>query len=183
MWPPTYGLKGKRLDATIHAIISDPTLPLALSKPHKPRKTHTTLSSHPAPIRDQNGARDCWHESLRQTMLYTLLAQERYGVPVEDGLLLYAKRGGEGTAGEGRDTWAAPGEERDGVVYHPARGRRRRVWMWRERPFCHRQLETKGFVGGAMRLMRACFTGGWVFRSRCFFLPDLVVWLGGGECG
>ncbi|KAG6888262.1 hypothetical protein C0992_009151 [Termitomyces sp. T32_za158] len=79
IWSPTYGLKGK-LDATVNAIISDPNPPFA-----------PVVSSGPKPLEIKTGRAMGGMEHRAQTMLYTLLAAERYGAEVSSGLLYYTQ--------------------------------------------------------------------------------------------
>jgi len=79
IWSPTYGLKGK-LDATVQAVISDPNPPF-------PR----TITSGPQPLEIKTGRAVAGMEHRAQTMLYTLLTAERYGVEVPSGLLYYTQ--------------------------------------------------------------------------------------------
>ncbi|KAF8066980.1 AAA domain-containing protein [Lyophyllum atratum] len=80
IWSPTYGIKGK-LDATVHAVISDPNPPF--SQP--------VLSAGPKPLEIKTGRAVAGMEHRAQTMLYTILAAERYGVEVPAGLLYYTQ--------------------------------------------------------------------------------------------
>ncbi|KAF5381699.1 hypothetical protein D9615_005608 [Tricholomella constricta] len=80
IWSPTYGIKGK-LDATVNAIISDPNPPF--SQP--------IISGGPKPLEIKTGRAVAGMEHRAQTMLYTLLAAERYGVDIPAGLLYYTQ--------------------------------------------------------------------------------------------
>ncbi|KAJ8085344.1 DNA replication endonuclease-helicase Dna2 [Marasmius tenuissimus] len=80
IWSPTYGLKGK-IDATLQTTISEKTF---LSP--KPTLTHG-----PKPLEIKTGRSVGMLEHRAQTMLYTLLAQERYGMEVSSGLLFYTQ--------------------------------------------------------------------------------------------
>ncbi|ESK91611.1 dna replication helicase dna2 [Moniliophthora roreri MCA 2997] len=80
IWSPTYGLKGK-LDATVETTISESNF---LSP--KP-----TLVHGPKPFEIKTGRSNGLMEHRAQTMLYTLLAQERYGIDVTSGLLYYTQ--------------------------------------------------------------------------------------------
>ncbi|KAF8876665.1 DNA replication factor Dna2-domain-containing protein [Infundibulicybe gibba] len=80
IWSPTYGLKGK-LDATVQAVISDPNPPFS----------QRIVTSGPQPFEIKTGRAIAGMEHRAQTMLYTLLASERYGVPVPSGLLYYTQ--------------------------------------------------------------------------------------------
>jgi len=97
IWSPTYGLKGK-IDVTIQGTISDPIYPS--TGPH-PTSAHRSAVSRkvvdtPLPLEIKTGRAIAGMEHRAQTMLYTLLLSERYGVNVEDGLLFYTQsEGGE----------------------------------------------------------------------------------------
>jgi DNA replication ATP-dependent helicase Dna2 len=80
IWSPTYGLKGK-LDVSVHAIISDPNPPFP----------HPIITSGPKPFEIKTGRSVAAMEHRAQTMLYTLLTAERYGVEVNAGLLYYTQ--------------------------------------------------------------------------------------------
>ena len=75
IWSPTYGLRGK-LDASVQANIE---------------RTQRTLSTHPAPFEIKTGRAVAGLEHRAQTMLYSLLMQDRYGQPVGLGLLYYTQ--------------------------------------------------------------------------------------------
>lgn len=84
IWSPTYGLKGK-LDATVQTTIS-----------HTTPKGKLAFSEHilthgPKPLEIKTGRATAGMEHRAQTMLYTLLAQERYGIDVSSGLLYYTQ--------------------------------------------------------------------------------------------
>lgn len=81
IWSPTYGLKGK-LDATVQALISSP--------PSLPTQTRST-TTHPTPLEIKTGRAIAGTEHRAQTLLYTLLASERYATPVPAGLLYYTQ--------------------------------------------------------------------------------------------
>ncbi|KAI0056156.1 Dna2-domain-containing protein [Artomyces pyxidatus] len=83
IWSPTYGLKGK-LDASVQASIS--SLPSSST-------SFLTLPpiSRPVPLEIKTGRAVAGMEHRAQTMLYTLLMSERYGVPVNEGLLYYTQ--------------------------------------------------------------------------------------------
>jgi DNA replication ATP-dependent helicase Dna2 len=76
-----YGLKGK-IDATVQAVISGPSTT-------KPGTIVTT--GGPKPFEIKTGRTVAGMEHRAQTMLYTLLAAERYGVEVDSGLLYYTQ--------------------------------------------------------------------------------------------
>ncbi|KAJ3750860.1 DNA replication factor Dna2-domain-containing protein [Lentinula detonsa] len=84
IWSPTYGLKGK-LDATVQTTITQKTAPgkLVFSKAAPIRG--------PKPLEIKTGRAISGMEHRAQTMLYTLLAQERYGIDVTSGLLYYTQ--------------------------------------------------------------------------------------------
>ena len=83
IWSPTYGLKGK-LDASIQAVIAESTA-------DKYVKQEPLLSTHTMPFEIKTGRSIAGMEHRAQTMLYTLLAEERYGVQVPSGLLYYTQ--------------------------------------------------------------------------------------------
>ena len=98
IWSPTYGLKGK-LDATVLGVVSDPVIPPSTSSYYKrspssiPERTQTVT---PFPLELKTGRALAGMEHRAQTMLYTLLLSERYGVDVREGLLYYTQsEGGE----------------------------------------------------------------------------------------
>ncbi|KAJ7644148.1 Dna2-domain-containing protein [Roridomyces roridus] len=76
---PIWGLKGK-IDATVQALISD-------AKP----QGKTIVTSGPKPFEIKTGRPVVGLEHRAQTMLYGLLAEERYGVEVSSGLLFYTQ--------------------------------------------------------------------------------------------
>ena len=95
IWSPAYGLKGK-IDVTVQGIVSDPVS----SASHPPIPSQTALSrkvtNTPLPLEIKTGRSIAGLEHRAQTMLYTLLISERYGVDVQDGLLFYTQsEGGE----------------------------------------------------------------------------------------
>lgn len=81
IWSPTYGLKGK-LDATVQVLISSP-----LTLPTHARRTIT----HPTPLEIKTGRAIAGIEHRAQTLLYTLLASERYATHIPAGLLYYTQ--------------------------------------------------------------------------------------------
>jgi DNA replication ATP-dependent helicase Dna2 len=83
IWSPTYGLKGK-LDATVQAVIAERTI-------DKHIKKELLLSTHIMPFEIKTGRNVAGMEHRAQTMLYTLLIAERYGVDVPSGLLYYTQ--------------------------------------------------------------------------------------------
>ncbi|KAG6382086.1 Dna2-domain-containing protein [Boletus reticuloceps] len=83
IWSPTYGLKGK-LDASVQTIIAENTF-------DKSVKQKPLLSTHTMPFEIKTGRSIAGMEHRAQTMLYTLLVEERYGVQVPSGLLYYTQ--------------------------------------------------------------------------------------------
>jgi len=79
IWCPTYGLKGK-LDASVEVVITDSTS----------SRSDTSLP-RPVPLEIKTGRSLGGLEHRAQTMLYTLLMGERYGVQVSEGLLYYTQ--------------------------------------------------------------------------------------------
>ncbi|KAF8273386.1 AAA domain-containing protein [Lactarius quietus] len=75
IWSPTYGLRGK-LDASVQANID---------------RSQKSFSTHPAPFEIKTGRAVAGLEHRAQTMLYSLLMQDRYGQPVDLGLLYYTQ--------------------------------------------------------------------------------------------
>ncbi|KAJ4485710.1 DNA replication factor Dna2-domain-containing protein [Lentinula aciculospora] len=84
IWSPTYGLKGK-LDATVQTTISPKTAAGKLSF------SKATPIHGPKPLEIKTGRATSGMEHRAQTLLYTLLAQERYGIDVTSGLLYYTQ--------------------------------------------------------------------------------------------
>ncbi|KAK0443455.1 AAA domain-containing protein [Armillaria borealis] len=80
IWCPSYGLKGK-LDATVQTTISETKPPF-----YKP-----VLTDGPKPLELKTGRAMAGMEHRAQTMLYSLLAEERYGLEVSSGLLYYTQ--------------------------------------------------------------------------------------------
>ncbi|KAI6043523.1 Dna2-domain-containing protein [Pisolithus marmoratus] len=83
IWSPKYGLKGK-LDASVQAVIAETTT-------GKHAKKTPVLSSHTMPFEIKTGRSIAGMEHRAQTMLYTLLSEERYGMEVSSGLLYYTQ--------------------------------------------------------------------------------------------
>ncbi|KAH7884747.1 Dna2-domain-containing protein [Phlebopus sp. FC_14] len=83
IWSPTYGLRGK-LDATVQAVIAE-------NIPDKNAKKGPQSSAHAMPFEIKTGRSIAGMEHRAQTMLYTLLAEERYGVEIPSGLLYYTQ--------------------------------------------------------------------------------------------
>ena len=75
IWSPTYGLRGK-LDASVQAVIV--------------RNSGSSIT-HPTPFEIKTGRAVAGLEHRAQTMLYSLLMQERYGDSVDLGLLYYTQ--------------------------------------------------------------------------------------------
>ncbi|KAF9234817.1 Dna2-domain-containing protein [Melanogaster broomeanus] len=92
IWSPTYGLKGK-LDASVQAVIAESTI-------DKYVKKEALLSTHTMPFEIKTGRSVAGMEHRAQTMLYTLLVEERYGVEVPSGLLYYTQSEEVGKAPE-----------------------------------------------------------------------------------
>lgn len=87
IWSPTYGLKGK-IDASVEAVvhdIDDHSTPFARAAPK------VNKNSSPMPFEIKTGRAVAGMEHRAQTMLYTLLMGERYGVDVPSGLLYYTQ--------------------------------------------------------------------------------------------
>ncbi|KAJ7675810.1 Dna2-domain-containing protein [Mycena polygramma] len=80
IWSPIWGLKGK-IDATVLAVISDSKSPRAKE----------VVSIGPKPFEIKTGRPVAALEHRAQTMLYTLLTEERYGAQVTSGLLFYTQ--------------------------------------------------------------------------------------------
>lgn len=80
IWCPSLGLKGK-IDATIETIITE-TIP-ALPQP--------IVTTGPKPLEVKTGRAVAALEHRAQTMLYTILAEKRYGIEVTSGLLYYTQ--------------------------------------------------------------------------------------------
>jgi len=75
IWSPTYGLRGK-LDASVQAAVV---------------RNPGSSCTHPAPFEIKTGRVVAGLDHRDQTMLYTLLMQERYGDSVDLGLLYYTQ--------------------------------------------------------------------------------------------
>ncbi|KIM72845.1 hypothetical protein PILCRDRAFT_736976 [Piloderma croceum F 1598] len=88
IWSPTYGLKGK-LDATVQACITSPSPPTPFTLSSSTPSTIKT--NHPAPLEIKTGRAIAGTEHRAQTLLYTLLASERYATAVPSGLLYYTQ--------------------------------------------------------------------------------------------
>ena len=81
IWSPTYGLKGK-LDATVQILISSPATLLTQTR---------TMATHPTPLEIKTGRAIAGIEHRAQTLLYTLLASDRYATHIPVGLLYYTQ--------------------------------------------------------------------------------------------
>ncbi|KAK7048375.1 DNA replication helicase [Favolaschia claudopus] len=80
IWSPIWGLKGK-IDATVLAVIAD----------SNSRLKEENISTGPKPFEIKTGRPVAGLEHRAQTMLYTLLTEERYGAQVSSGLLYYTQ--------------------------------------------------------------------------------------------
>ncbi|KAF8154731.1 AAA domain-containing protein [Crassisporium funariophilum] len=125
VWSPTYGIKGK-IDATVLGVISDPmasTAPSTTGYIKAPASTQRSTKIAPLPLELKTGRALLGMEHRAQTMLYTLLLSERYGVDVQEGLLYY-------TQSEGAEVVRVPRVRNEvrGLV-----GLRNELagWMWR----------------------------------------------------
>lgn len=78
IWSPTYGLKGK-VDASVQATITERNALVS------------TSTSYTMPFEIKTGRAAAGMEHRAQTLLYTLLIAERYGVDVPGGLLYYTQ--------------------------------------------------------------------------------------------
>ncbi|KDQ55464.1 hypothetical protein JAAARDRAFT_133813 [Jaapia argillacea MUCL 33604] len=104
---PSYGLRGK-LDASVQAVIQDrnvvsttkksgpanknSNVKLGASSNRTPTLAPPTTQTHTlAPFEIKTGRSIAGLEHRAQTMLYTLLMEERYGEKVESGLLYYTQ--------------------------------------------------------------------------------------------
>ncbi|KAG8960730.1 Tripartite DNA replication factor [Tulasnella sp. 419] len=88
IWSPTYGLKGK-IDASMQATIKDEDGPSKVVGNAGLGRTKAT--SWTVPLEIKTGRANAGMEHRAQTMLYTLLVAERYGVEVPTGLLYYTQ--------------------------------------------------------------------------------------------
>lgn len=82
---PVYGLKGK-LDVSVQTLVENQETSF-FAKGQKSSRT----SSGPMPFEIKTGRAGAGLEHRAQTMLYTLLMSERYGVQVGEGLLYYTQ--------------------------------------------------------------------------------------------
>ena len=87
IWSPTYGLKGK-IDASVQATVADVE---DGSNPFTMARATRTMTTHAAPLEIKTGRAVAGMEHRAQTMLYTLLMGERYGMEVPSGLLYYTQ--------------------------------------------------------------------------------------------
>ena len=104
IWSPTYGLRGK-LDVTVFAHTATSNKPPARTQPHNLTSGSRSnvffntpsankvelLNSGPTPFEIKTGRANAGMEHRAQTMLYTLLAGERYASDVPAGLLYYTQ--------------------------------------------------------------------------------------------
>ncbi|EIW80184.1 Dna2-domain-containing protein [Coniophora puteana RWD-64-598 SS2] len=93
IWSPTYGLKGK-LDATVQAVIAEKKVaPSSQSRSATSAgaSASQTTTTHVMPFEIKTGRANAGLEHRAQTMLYTLLAAERYASDVPAGLLYYTQ--------------------------------------------------------------------------------------------
>lgn len=90
IWSPKYGIKGK-LDATVQARISNPPPPTPFTRASTALAAGPTVTDGPAPFEIKTGRTTAAMEHRAQTLLYTVLAEERYNEPVESGLLWYTQ--------------------------------------------------------------------------------------------
>ncbi len=80
IWCPSHGIKGK-IDATIDTIIAETTPPIK----------QPVVTKGPKPLEVKTGRSIAGMEHRAQTMLYTILAEKRYGIQVTSGLLYYTQ--------------------------------------------------------------------------------------------
>ncbi len=102
IWSPSYGLRGK-LDVTVFAHTAATNKPSArtqstsglrshfFSNPQSSASKIELLNSCPTPFEIKTGRANAGMEHRAQTMLYTLLAEERYSSNVPAGLLYYTQ--------------------------------------------------------------------------------------------
>jgi DNA replication ATP-dependent helicase Dna2 len=86
IWSPTYGLKGK-IDASVQTVVKDQDS----SSISKGQLQLSKCSSSPMPFEIKTGRAVAGLEHRAQTMLYTLLMSERYGMQIQEGLLYYTQ--------------------------------------------------------------------------------------------
>lgn len=108
IWSPIFGLKGK-IDVSVECDIfeeSEPPAPMTTSAQHgqafvRGTRTNTSreqsqrrITTSVVPLELKTGrAEFVSTEHRAQTMMYTLMMSDRYGVRVNDGLLYYSKSG------------------------------------------------------------------------------------------
>ncbi|KIY67509.1 Dna2-domain-containing protein [Cylindrobasidium torrendii FP15055 ss-10] len=80
IWCPSHGIKGK-IDATVETTISELPSPTA----------DRIVTKGPKPFEVKTGRAIAGMEHRAQTMLYTVLAEKRYGLDVTSGLLYYTQ--------------------------------------------------------------------------------------------
>ncbi|CAK5284176.1 unnamed protein product [Mycena citricolor] len=80
IWSPMWGLKGK-IDASVLAVVEHT----------ESRNAPLNISAGPTPLEIKTGRPVAGLEHRAQTMLYTLLTEERYGAEVPSGLLFYTQ--------------------------------------------------------------------------------------------
>ncbi|KAG8836188.1 Tripartite DNA replication factor [Serendipita sp. 399] len=78
MWSPRYGLKGK-LDASVKVVLEDD------------QESQVNVQRLNMPLEIKTGMTKGGAEHRAQTMLYTILMEERYGTSVPSGLLYYTQ--------------------------------------------------------------------------------------------
>lgn len=89
IWSPTYGLKGK-LDASVETVIGESSSGGTYLQKHM-RPAPPPLRTAPMPLEIKTGRATAGLEHRAQTMLYTLLMSERYGMDISSGLLYYTQ--------------------------------------------------------------------------------------------
>ncbi|KAJ9114076.1 hypothetical protein QFC22_005896 [Naganishia vaughanmartiniae] len=88
IWSPKWGMKGK-IDASVQATIRRPD---KKAKPGCPSfEADSQCQSGPMPFEIKTGRAVGVMEHRAQTMLYTLLMEERYRTPIQSGLLYYTQ--------------------------------------------------------------------------------------------
>jgi DNA replication ATP-dependent helicase Dna2 len=83
---PNYGLKGK-LDVSVETVVENNQPPFFSKRQDKSARS----STGPMPFEIKTGRAVAGLEHRAQTMLYTLLMSERYGVQINEGLLYYTQ--------------------------------------------------------------------------------------------
>ncbi|PVG03899.1 Dna2-domain-containing protein [Serendipita vermifera] len=104
IWSPRYGLKGK-LDASLQVILEEKKGPFT----QKPKKV-----SVPFEIKTGQSTGNVEHRA--QTMLYTILMEERYGAEVPAGLLYYTQSDAVIRVAAARNELRALIQKRNGMV-------------------------------------------------------------------